>query len=153
MRLLLLTTLPNQVCNRLCDLDFPDLDIIDFSLAYSNKSDFLTMLLDKVQKKHYTMMLTYRCPYVIPSEIRKHVECSVNIHPVSLPEFAGANPWEKLKKSGKRESEVVLHLMEDIPDIGKVLRRKPYNFDRIEEGRTIADAAAAELLYEYIRQR
>ena len=57
MKLLLLTTLPNQVYNRLRSLDFLDLDIIDFSQVEITKSRFLTMLLDTVQKKHYTMML------------------------------------------------------------------------------------------------
>ena len=44
-------------------------------------------------------------------------------------------------------------MMEDIPDSGKVLCRKAYNFDNIEEGRTIADAIAAEVIYEYIMER
>lgn len=153
MKLLLLTTLPNQVYNRLRNLDFLDLDIIDFSQIEINKARFLTMMHDTVQKKHYSMMLAYRCPYVILREIREKVDCCVNIHPVSLPEFAGCNPWEKLKRSGQKQSEVILHLMEDIPDSGKVLCRKAYNFDNIEEGRTIADAIAAEVIYEYIMER
>lgn len=152
MKLLLLTTLPNQVYNRLRSLDFLDLDVIDFSQVEITKSRFHAMLLDTVQKKHYTMMLTYRCPYVILREIREKVDCCVNIHPVSLPEFAGVNPWEKLKRSGQRHSEVMLHLMEEIPDSGKVLCSRPYNFDNIEEGRRTADIVASELIRDYFMQ-
>lgn len=149
-KVLLVTSLPNLVCEMLKAMDGVDLCIMDCSERTLNKSVFCVNLLKLVKRVSFAMMVTYRCPYVVPSEIRAHVDMCINIHPLSLPEFAGLNPWEKFRESGMTGSEVVAHIMEDEPDTGRVISRKSYTFDDIESAREVADVAASELIKEII---
>jgi len=147
MRVLLLTTLPNKVAEMLERQSSFTVDVIDFNRVDKNKNEFLAGLRQIVADKHYAILLSYRCPWIIPADIRAEVKHCINIHPLSLPEFKGLNPWKKLLTSGRTTSEVVIHLMNDEPDSGKIMARRSYRFEGdLQTVRSTADKTAASLL-------
>lgn len=150
MNVLFVTTTPNRLYDSLMNLNFLSIETVDFSATHLDKADFLNILESHVCKKSYQLLITYRCPYIIPSSIRGRIDNCMNIHPVSLPEFSGSCPWEKLKMSGVKSSEVVAHLMEDIPDSGKIVERWPYAFETVDEAREVADILISEMFPQWI---
>lgn len=151
MDLILITTLPNQVASNLQSVQNLRIKIIDTG-QYENfdNEDFESHLLKLVTSANYDLLLTYRCRFIIPAKIRKYCKRCINIHPTRLPEFAGLNPWIKVKDSGITASEVSIHDMTNQPDCGKIIATKNYSFDNFEQARFIADMTAAELITELL---
>ena len=151
MKILLLTTLPNNVNKQLL-LITSDIVAIDFATLCLDKQEFLAQLHTIVSNTHFNLLITYRCPYIIPLATRVLVDKCINIHPVALPEFAGANPWRKLQLSGRNTSEVVVHLMADKPDSGTIIAKAKYEFSDFSGARNIADETAANLIVQQLKQ-
>ena len=43
------------------------------------------------------LLITYRCPYILPKRIFEQCHIgSFNIHPSLLPKYPGLNPWDKI---------------------------------------------------------
>lgn len=152
MKCLLLTTVPNAVSDALCSAALPEkADIIDWA-EFSDKKSFLYEVQKTATRDTYDLLITYRCPYIIPSRIREYFGRCINIHPVALPEFAGINPWEKVKAANIMESEVTVHIMTDEADKGDILCTKSYSFESFDAARNIADSTAAHLILEWIKK-
>lgn len=89
--ILLVTTGSNRVRHWL-SMCCPHLEVIDCA-GLSRR-----MLFDLVSASCASLLLVYRCPYLLPP-------CSYacrplgayNIHPSLLPMYAGLNPWEAMR--------------------------------------------------------
>ena len=96
------------------------------------------------------VLLTYRCPYVIPEELySKAVEGAYNIHPSLLPAYPGLNPWIKIFEDKISVSGVTLHRLDRIPDTGEIICQNQFRItedDTLETARNKADITAVELL-------
>lgn len=149
MKILFITTLPNLVYDELIKVGNISVDLIDLG-ASMGKEQFLSVMDFKVHSNTYYMLVTYRCPYFIPSIIRNRIGKCINIHPLSLPKYKGLNPWKKFFESGERQSEAVVHLMDDSFDNGEVLARWPYSFESQCEARSLSDWVISRKLPEFL---
>lgn len=148
-RILLVTTSPTEVCNIRIPPDIK-LSVFDFSQHNLHKRNFLDWLENYILSKNVEILITYRCPYIIPTRIIDLLYEGVNIHPLKLPQFSGINPWEKFKASGNNSSEAVLHKLECMADTGEILMREPFSFTSFCYARRNADYAASVLLKNYL---
>jgi methionyl-tRNA formyltransferase len=148
-KILLVTTLPSQVIN----VQIPSevkLLIFDFSCKPLNKQNFITWLENYIHSEYVDSLVTYRCPYIIPSRIIDILRECFNIHPLALPQFAGLNPWKKFLASGMNYSEAVLHRLAYMVDAGEIIMREPFSFTDISDAQNKADSAAASLFEKYL---
>jgi folate-dependent phosphoribosylglycinamide formyltransferase PurN len=148
-KILLVTTLPSKVSNVRIPSEIK-LSIFDFSCTPLNKNGFITWLENYIHSEYVEILVTYRCPYIIPSRIIDTLRESVNIHPLALPQFAGLNPWEKFMASGMNHSEAVLHRLSYMADVGEIIMREPFSFTYFSDARSKADSAAACLFEKYL---
>lgn len=97
-----------------------------------------------------SVLLTYRCPYLIPEELfARPSQGAYNIHPSLLPSYAGLNPWTEIFRDGVRHSGVTLHRLEPVADSGEIIASAGFEItpeDTIESAREKADHKAVELL-------
>lgn len=151
MKLLLLTTADNAVRSCLTSLgdtwvldwaDFPDreayLDAVSRILAAERDMDLL---------------LTYRCPYLIPEDIYASVRHAFNLHPSLLPKYPGLNPWPAFLESNDLKGGVTLHQLSPVLDGGEIMIQACYSRgagDNLETLRKKADTLAAEIIKEYL---
>lgn len=149
VQILLVTTLPSQVSNVKIPSE-TELSIFDFSSKPLNKKNFITWLESYIHSEYVEILITYRCPYIIPARIIDTLRECVNIHPLALPQFAGLNPWKKFMASGVNYSEAVLHRLDYMADTGEIIMREPFSFTYFSEARTKADSAAASLFEKYL---
>lgn len=147
-----MTTLPSAVCEVRMIPPRVELSVFDFSRNPLDKECFMEWLENHVRAENVKFMITYRCPYIIPSRIIDSMSECVNIHPLELPRFAGLNPWERFKESGMDASEAVLHRLDYIADAGEIIMREPFSFTSFSEARHNADCAAAHLLEKYYKR-
>ncbi len=150
MNLILITTLPNSVYDELMKVKYLSIDILDCNESAASKTQFLAVLEQMIAAKEYQLLITYRCPYIIPSYIRDKIDECLNIHPLSLPEFGGLNPWERFFQTGKRSSEAIVHIMDDRPDSGEIIARWSYSFNSSNDARAVSDKVIAENLIPYL---
>lgn len=145
MEIMLITTGPNMVAEKMTEMDA---EIIDLGKNFLTKSALLSALRSHLPKcRQKAVLITYRCPYIIPSDIRSHFKVCMNIHPLSLPKYAGLNPWPQFMESGDTESEVVIHEMTDTPDSGNILATMKYTATAdMPATRRSSDIAASKLL-------
>lgn len=152
MKILLVTTLPNLVYRELLKDDNVSIDLIDIGESSMDKNQFLSVLDSNVYLNDYQLLITYRCPYYIPDNIREKIGKCINIHPLSLPMYKGLNPWKKFLDSGEHQSEAVVHLMTDAFDSGEIIARWPYTFDNPDDARGVSDSIISKNLPQFIRQ-
>lgn len=151
MRILLLTTLPNRVHQTLAEISEVDVTVIDLSegilkLTLCNKIEAL------LQRQSYDILLTYRCPYIVPENILIQFKVRLNIHPLPLPEYAGINPWNAFSNSfkiRKKQVHTVLHKMVAQPDAGEIVMQKSYEINDLQQARDIADFSASKMIEEF----
>ena len=96
------------------------------------------------------VLITYRCPFIIPKSIFEQTRLGAyNIHPSLLPKYPGLNPWEKIFHEKERESGVTLHQLTEHVDAGNIIFQSSFiikESDTIETSRNKADRVAAELV-------
>lgn len=94
-KVLLVTTLPNRVAESLSEYRGVALTVIDISHKDDTKEYILNEISTLIAATDFDILLTYRCPYLIPKHLYTAFSVAVNIHPLELPRFAGLNPWEE----------------------------------------------------------
>lgn len=147
LNVLLVSTLPNAFHRALAERTDIALRVYDFAAAgFPSKAAFLAELAKMTDKENFDLLITYRCPYLIPADVRSHFGRCVNVHPLPLPDFAGANPWPRFLASGLTRAEAVAHELTDSPDAGPVIARIPYAVTSPATARQTADAATAALI-------
>lgn len=151
MNAFLITTLPNRVAEALTETEGLGLTVFDVARYGDDRKSFIENL-DVISNAGtgHLLLLTYRCPHIIPASIRRRFLRCLNIHPLPLPEFAGLNPWDNFLSSGKKEGETVLHEMTEIPDTGRIISKKAFTFTNPEDARDIADQCAADMIKKFL---
>lgn len=150
MRILLVTTLPNRVHQTLSNMPkVGALTIIDMSGGISRQGLF-EEIASALQRQSYDLLLTYRCPYILPEDIIARFKVGLNIHPLSLPAFAGLNPWESFFRTGQKQATAVMHDLTALPDSGKTIAEECYDVPSAVGARDAADSAASRLIKKYI---
>lgn len=100
------------------------------------------------------VLLTYRCPFIIPPYLYERAKLGAfNIHPSLLPKYKGLNPWEEIFRNQESASGVTLHKITKEIDSGIIVLQKSFVIeasDTIESARSKADELAARLANEFI---
>lgn len=146
MKVLIISTLPNLVIEILQVNQEIELFIVDCAKDYNTIAERVNKL---VIKQNPDLILTYRCPYILPYDIFMH-PClgAYNIHPSLLPKYPGLNPWTKVFANKEKIHGVTLHKISKQIDHGTILLQKEYRIelnDTIDTARQKADKIAAEL--------
>lgn len=160
MRLLFITTSQNVVRKMLLeqkDIDSSVIDCGEFHQEnYLEKKQSLLCSIENNIKKfgEPDVLLTYRCPFIIPSYLYERVHVGAfNIHPSLLPKYKGLNPWEEIFHNQESISGVTLHKISKEVDGGIIVLQRTFVIeasDTIESARIKADRLAAELANDFI---
>ena len=155
MRLLLVTTSHNavrKVLEGLPDISLHTIDCATFlPLGKATMKTEILRAIEHVflQDTAPDLMLTYRCPCIIPEQIFKQAQSGAfNIHPSLLPKYKGLNPWEKMFENKERLSGVTLHRLASETDSGEIICQMSFSIeptDTIESARDKSDAIAAQM--------
>ncbi len=142
MDVLLITTLPNSVASAL-ETD-AGLNVLD--VKGLERENLFALIADA----EFDVLLTYRCPYIIPPELYNKARFGAfNIHPSLLPAYKGLNPWEEIFRNHETVSGVTIHRLSAEPDSGEILIQKPFEIrpdDSIETARAKADELAGRMV-------
>lgn len=145
MKVILLTTLPNEVASELKELLGDALTVIDVLAVVNSRVNLATLLCDEKPDA----MLTYRCPYILPMNIISALPSGAyNLHPSLLPKYKGLNPWQEIFSNKERESGVTLHRITQEIDGGPIVMQRKFCItaeDSITSARNKADKLAAEM--------
>lgn len=148
--ILLVTTGANRLTEIISTSNYPS-TIIDCN-AFKSRVEFLRSL---HAVKEFDIMVTFRSPYLIPSEIYKRARiAAVNIHPTWLPDYPGANPWQQMKAANETNGGVTLHHITDEVDCGEIIIQKRFEMDLrrgCNDARMKSEELAAEILTSYLK--
>ncbi len=126
-----------------------DVLVLDCSVG----RDSIFAQLESSMAEGVRILLTYRCPYILPERIfSKALEGAYNIHPTLLPAYPGLNPWQKIFEDGVKESGVTLHRMSQDADAGEIVAQLPFRMTSSEDlmsARHKSDRVALTLLETY----
>lgn len=152
MKILLITTPPNAVLSTLEMLEDIELHFVDCSCAVK---DIHFRALDAVESVSPDMIITYRCPYILPYEIFSLPRLgSYNIHPSLLPNHSGLNPWEGIMNDSSRMNGVTLHRISQNVDQGEIIAQNSYSIVDMcyECARQMADDIAGIMISDFIKK-
>ncbi len=146
MKILLITTGENNVRTYIQHLSFDSL-VLDCLDEVKSISCEITEII-----RYYSpdVLITYRCPYIIPKNILDTF-ClgAFNIHPSLLPKYAGLNPWEEIFAAHEKQGGVTIHRLTEHVDAGEIIVQEAFEItaeDTIESARKKADMLAAKLV-------
>lgn len=150
MNVILLTTLPNRVSTTLGGILGNNLFVVDIPKVEDKKNSIM-----KIIHEHAAdMLVTYRCPYILPMEVIASLPLGAyNIHPSLLPKYKGLNPWEEIFRNHESKSGVTLHRITKDVDNGPAVSQKSFliaSADTMATARNKADLLAAELAGDFI---
>ena len=152
LKILLVTTSTNAVWMALEQELGNELITIDCALS---KSVFFQLLDNLFQRMVPDILITYRCPYILPERIFQKARLGAfNIHPSLLPKYPGLNPWNDMFLNHEREGGVTLHQITGNVDAGPILFQSSFlidDTDTIDSARMKADQHAVELVNMLIR--
>ena len=151
MIVILVTTSDNAVRKTLEFEQGITLITIDCAVAKDNTLQLLEEYMNNVTPD---ILITYRCPYILPQDIFSLPRLGAfNIHPSLLPKYPGLNPWEAIFRIHEREGGVTLHQITKQVDAGSIVFQRSFRIeetDTLEIARMKADRLAAELVEQLI---
>lgn len=160
MHVLLITTANNEVRNTLQKMMNLKFAVIDCGLhtnlhGKDMKASFLSELETFFTKNDSPdILLTYRCPFIIPKSIYSRANIGAfNIHPSLLPKYSGMNPWDDVFQHRESETGVTIHRMTELIDEGPIILQSSFlieESDTIETARLKSDQLAARLVMEFL---
>lgn len=154
VKVLLVTTGDNAVRMALSEMKSIDLWVVDvYDCQSATQKSFLMDLRDILLKSGAHVLLTWRCPYIIPSDIFMVPEYGAfNLHPSLLPAYPGLNPWDAIYRNGETVTGVTLHKMSIQADAGEIVRQERFSIAGIpyEDARTISDMVASNMISDFI---
>ncbi|MGM9763083.1 MAG: formyltransferase family protein [Candidatus Cryptobacteroides sp.] len=153
MKTLLITTGSNRVTEVLSASKDVELNILDLSaLEGWSKTSFLQQLKEKVDCFKPQLLISWRCPHIIPESIFSIPEYgSYNLHPSLLPKYKGMNPWEKMYAAQETEGGVTLHRLSTDVDGGEILLQRAFTLSgNLQSDRRQSDKTAAEIISIYM---
>lgn len=155
VKVLLITTGQNAVRNTIAAMEGIDLGVVDMSDYQScTKESFLMDLRDILKRLAAQVLLTWRCPYILPSDIIKVPEYGAfNLHPSLLPKYPGLNPWDEIYRNGETVTGVTLHRMTMQADAGDIICRQEFSILGVayEEARKISDTIAGTMICDFLK--
>ena len=141
----------NAVKKKLCSFPQIQLRIIDFA---QHRTSTRTKILQEVDTYNPELIITYRCPLILPKEVfSKPLYGAYNIHPSLLPKYPGLNPWEDIFRNHEREGGVSICRITENVDAGPIYCQEPFiieESDTIASAREKADGHAARLITKLI---
>lgn len=153
VKVLLVTTGHNAVRDTLAAMGNVDLCVADINEHLSGtKESFLSGLRDLLHESAAQVLITWRCPYILPQEIFSIPEYGAfNLHPSLLPRYPGLNPWDEIYRNGETATGVTLHRMTDRIDSGEIISQVQFSIldMEYERAREISDRTAAAILESY----
>ncbi len=119
IEVVLVTSSHNLVLDCLGNREDITLRVIDCAEEHSN-IDF--RIKDTICKNKPDLIITYRCPYILPQVIFSLPRLGAfNIHPSLLPKYPGLNPWEAIFRNHEQEGGVTLHRITEHIDAGPII--------------------------------
>lgn len=152
MKILLITTPPNAVLSTLEMLEDIELQFVDCSYAAKNIHNRVFCAVESVSPD---MIITYRCPYILPYEIFSLPRLgSYNIHPSLLPNHPGLNPWKEIMNDASQMNGVTLHRISQNVDQGEKIAQSSYSIVDMsyECARQKADDIAGLMISDFIKK-
>ena len=154
VKVLLVTTGNNAVRMALSAMKHIDLCVVDMNDYQSvTQKIFLMDLKDILLKSAAQVLLTWRCPYILPSDIFTVPEYGAfNLHPSLLPAYLGLNPWDAIYRNGETVTGVTLHKMSIQADAGEIVCQERFSIAGIpyEDARMISDTVASNMISDFI---
>lgn len=151
MKVLLVTTSTNAVRTALKQDNSVELIVIECT---AKKSVTLEMIEQICRETFPDILITYRCPYILPKRIFGQARLGAyNIHPSLLPKYAGQNPWHEIFLYHEREGGVTLHRMTEQVDAGRIICQSSFlieESDTIDSARLKSDKEAAKIIKRFI---
>lgn len=145
MKVTLISVPPNRVIDVLLQHNEIEL-IIENPALISNKK--------RTEWDFDGMLLTYRCPKIIPKEVYSLFRLGAyNLHPSLLPLYPGLNPWEQIFADRISMSGVTLHKLSNVVDGGEIIIQSSFEItknDTLTSARNKADAVASKIIVEFI---
>ena len=151
MRVILVTMSDNDVRTFLEHERGITLITLDCALA---KNDTQNILEEYIDNAIPDILITYRCPFILPSATFSRPRFGAfNIHPSLLPKYPGLNPWGDIFHNKEREGGVTLHRITENVDAGPIIYQATFPIvesDTIESARMKADYLASKLVERLI---
>lgn len=151
MKIILLTTLPNRVASALECLLKENLYIFDITKVKDKKN----VILKSIYNNSPDILITYRCPYILPDEIITALPFGAyNIHPSLLPKYKGCNPWTEIFNNHESTSGVTLHRITKKIDCGMIVFQESFNInadDNVKSARDKADKIAEKIAINFVK--
>lgn len=155
VKVLLVTTGYNAVRNALSALEYIELWVMDMSDYQSEtKESFLADLLKLLRRSEAQVLVTWRCPFILPAEIFTFPEYGAyNLHPSLLPAYPGLNPWDAIFRNGEIVTGVTLHRIAMQADKGEVVCQQEFSILGVayEEARKISDRVAGTMISGFMK--
>lgn len=150
VKVLLVTTGQNTVRHTLEAMERIDLCVVDMNdYKLFTKEYFVADLRDILKAFAAQLLLTWRCPYILPSDIfTLPIYGALNLHPSLLPAYPGVNPWDAIYRNGEIVTGVTLHKITMQADDGEVICQQEFSILGIayEEARKISDSVAGTMV-------
>lgn len=159
MNILLITTSPNGILDNLQGKFNVCLSVVDCKQYIEDadaqnkqvvKTNILSAIKDSLDNLETDIILTYRCPCILPVELFSRAKyVALNIHPSLLPKYAGANPWIEIYKNKEKESGVTVHRIDEGIDTGVIIFQRKFQMDLnkdIKWHRRIVEEYACQIL-------
>lgn len=164
MQILLITTAPNRILDYLRNREDVKLCLVDCSsmipqeMQKANvkelKENILNVIKTELTQMIPDILLTYRCPCILPPEIFNLAKViALNIHPSMLPKYPGANPWKGIYENKEKESGVTIHVIDEGVDTGTIIAQRKMDIDigkDIKWHQNIVEKKAIEMLYDIL---
>lgn len=164
MQILLITTAPNGILEYLRNREDVKLCVVDCSslipqkMQKTNAKVVKENILNAIRTELTTItpdiLLTYRCPCILPPEIFSMAKnAALNIHPSMLPKYPGANPWKSIYENKEKESGVTIHVIDEGIDSGTIIAQRKIDIDLekdIKWHQSIVEGKAIEMLNDIL---
>lgn len=149
MKVLVITQPPNAVWDAITSLRAIVANLVDWSADLDSIQDKIR---DAINNFQPDLILTYRCPYILPKAIYTKARYGAyNIHPALLPKYPGLNPWPEIMRDRDMINGVTLHRIDNHIDAGEVISQQSYSIRGMNcnEARLAADKIAGEMVVHF----
>ncbi len=149
MKVLVITRLPNAVWDAITSLRAIVANLVDWSADLDSIQDKIR---DAINNFQPDLILTYRCPYILPKAIYTKARYGAyNIHPALLPRYPGLNPWPEIMRDKDMINGVTLHRIDNHIDAGEIVAQCSYSIRGMScnEARVAADKIAGNMVMHF----
>lgn len=150
MKILFITTPPNNVLTTLQKLNTVEVCVVE---CHHSLMSLGNEIVEAVHSFAPDIILTYRCPYILPYEIfSQPLVGAYNIHPSLLPKHRGLNPWHDIMNDDSQINGVTLHKICEHIDDGEIILQQSYSITGMnyETARQTADIIAGRIVFDFI---